>query len=138
MYAFQNARTEMRFFRARIALARAADGESRYVSRAQADAARLEREDAAWASALARLVRASVSATSGRRHEAAAQLDVAERALRDAGMMHYAAAAQYRRGQLLGNDEGRAAMAVAAGFFKEQGVVHLERITSLLAPGSWV
>ena len=136
--AFQNARIEMRFFRARIALARAADGEASYLRTAAADAAHLERENAVWASALARLVRASVSATSGNGRDSVLQLDAAERALLDAGMTHYAAAAHYRRGQLLGNDEGRAAMTVATGFFKEQGVVQVERITGLLTPGSWM
>ena len=43
MHAFQNARIEMRFFRARIALARAADGEPGYLRRAAADAARARR-----------------------------------------------------------------------------------------------
>ena len=105
---------------------------------AAADAAHLERENAVWASALARLVRASVSATSGNGRDSVLQLDAAERALLDAGMTHYAAAAHYRRGQLLGNDEGRAAMTVATGFFKEQGVVQVERITGLLTPGSWM
>ena len=137
MHAFQNARIEMRFFRARLALARAADGELGYVRKATADAERLEREHAVWASALAALVRASVSATSGDRREAIAQLTAAEHALIDAGMAHYAAAAQYRRGQLLGNDEGRALQVQATRFFQEQTVVNVQRITDLLAPGKW-
>jgi hypothetical protein len=52
-------------------------------------------------------------------------------------MRHYAAAAQYRRGQLLDNDEGRAALAAATQFFEELGVVRVERVMSLLAPGRW-
>ena len=137
MHAFQNARIEMRFFRARIALARAADGEPGYLRKAAADAARLEGEDAVWATALARLVRASVSATSGSRREAASLLGTAAATLLDAGMAHYAAAAQYRRGQLLGDDEGRALQAEATRFFQDQTVVSVERITNLLAPGNW-
>jgi hypothetical protein len=137
MYAFQNARIEMRFFRARLALARAADGESRYLKDAAGDAAWLERERAGWASALGMLVRASVSAIKGSRREAVAELEAAERALLDAGMSHYAAAAQYRRGQLLGNDEGRSLLAEATHFFQRQTVVHVPRITYLLAPGNW-
>jgi serine/threonine protein kinase/tetratricopeptide (TPR) repeat protein len=137
MYAFQNARIEMRFFRVRVALARAAEGESRYLRVAASDATRLEREDVAWARALGRLARASISATSGRRSDALAQLESAERALRDTDMRHYAAAAQYRRGQLLDNDEGRAALAAATQFFEELGVVRVERVMSLLAPGRW-
>jgi hypothetical protein len=83
------------------------------------------------------LVRASVSATSGRRREAVAQLEAAERALLDAGMAHYAAAAQYRRGQLVGNDEGQRLLAEATRFFQGQTVVSAPRITNLLAPGNW-
>jgi len=137
MHGFQNARIEMRFFRARIALARAADGEPRYLRKATADAARLEREGAVWATALARLVRASVSATSGRSREATSLLGTAAAALLDAGMAHYAAAAQYRRGQLLGGDEGRALQLKATRFFQGQAVVSVDRISNLLAPGSW-
>jgi eukaryotic-like serine/threonine-protein kinase len=137
MHAFQNARIEMRFFRARIALARTADGEPRYLRKAAADAERLEREHAVWASALAKLVRASVTATTGGGREAVSQLGAAEHALLDAGMAHYAAAAHYRRGQLLGTDEGRALMAEATRFFQEQTVVNVQRITDLLAPGNW-
>jgi serine/threonine protein kinase/tetratricopeptide (TPR) repeat protein len=137
IHAFQNARIEMCFFRARIALARAADGEPRYLDKAVADASRLEREQAGWASALARLVRASVSVTRGDRGEAVSQLGAAERALLDADMAHYAAAARYRRGQLLDNHEGRELLADATRFFQAQTVVNVPRITNLLAPGRW-
>jgi hypothetical protein len=137
MHAFQNARIEMRFFRARIGLARAAEGEPSYLRKATTDAARLEGEHAVWATALASLVRACASATSGSRREAISQLTVAESTLRDAGMAHYAAAAQYRRGQLLGDEEGRALQTEAARFFQEQTVVSVARITNLLAPGNW-
>jgi hypothetical protein len=78
-----------------------------------------------------------VTATSGGGREAVSQLAAAERALLDAGMAHYAAAARYRRGQLLGTDEGRALVAEATRFFQEQTVVNVQRITNLLAPGTW-
>jgi hypothetical protein len=137
LQAFQNARIEMRFFRARIALARAADGETAFLREAARDAERLEREDAIWASALARLVRASVAATGGQIDSAVSQLSAAGRALDEAGMRHYAAAAAYRRGQLLGGDEGRTLLNGAAAFFAEQRVVNAERIANFLAPGRW-
>jgi hypothetical protein len=50
---------------------------------------------------------------------------------------HYAAAAQYRRGQVLGGNEGRVLLRQATTFFAEQNVVNAERITNLLAPGAW-
>jgi hypothetical protein len=137
LLAFQNARIEMHFFRARIALARAARGEHSYLKKAAHDAARLEHEGAAWATALAALVRASIAASHGERNRALTQLEAAERALREARMAHYAAAAQYRRGILGGGDEGRALLAEATTFFNEQNVVDVERITNLLAPGGW-
>jgi len=134
--AFQNARIEMRFLRARTALARAAD-QPEYLNEAAGDAGRLERENAPWASALATLVRGSVSVMSGQRQVALLHLDAAEAALREAGMAHYAAASVYRRGQLLGGDEGRSRVAPAVTFFESQGIVNIDRIANLLAPGRW-
>ena len=52
-------------------------------------------------------------------------------------MAHYAAAAQYRRGQLVGGDEGRAQITAATEWFKDQEVVNIERMVCLLAPGDW-
>jgi hypothetical protein len=135
--AFQNARIEMRFFRARIALARAGGGERAFLDSASEDAARLDREDAAWGAALALLVRASVTAARGQHDEAVPQLAAAEQALNDTGMAHYAAAALYRRGQIVGGAEGRAAMTRAEAFFTEQTVVNPPQIANLLTPGRW-
>ena len=52
-------------------------------------------------------------------------------------MAHYAAAAQYRRGQLVGGDEGHAQITAAPEWFKAQEVVNIERMVCLLAPGDW-
>jgi serine/threonine protein kinase len=136
-YAFQNGRIEMYFYRARIALARAAEGKLAHLRRADQDASRLERERAPWATALAALVRGSVRATAGDRDAAIDMLAAAERALCDGAMAHYAAAARYRRGQLLAGDEGRALVTAASAWFTDQGVVNIERMVGLLAPGQW-
>ncbi|HEY6361394.1 MAG TPA: AAA family ATPase [Vicinamibacterales bacterium] len=134
---FQNARIEMLFYRARVALALVAAGEVAYLARAARDAARLEREGAAWANALARLVRASLSAARGPGDQALLELEAAERALRDSAMAHYAAAAQYRRGALLGGDQGRPLQQSALAWFAGQNVVNAPRLADMLTPGAW-
>src|SRR5262249_10231205 len=138
MRAFQNARIEMRFLRARVALALAAAGRPDGLSAASRDAARLARERAPWAHALAALVDASVSATRGRRDDALVRLDAAANVLHETGMEHYAAAARYRRGQLTGGDQGHRLMAGAAAFFDGQSMTNAERIAGLLAPGGFL
>ena len=76
------------------------------------------------------------------RHErlgtrASSQLEAAEGALREPGMMHYAVAARYRRGQLLGGDEGRTLTTESNRFLADQTLLQVERIMNLLAPGAW-
>jgi hypothetical protein len=104
---------------------------------AAADAVRLERENAVWANALALLVRAGLAAGRDDRHHAVVVLRSAERALSEAGMAHYAAAARYRLGQLLGGADGRVLVSDAEAFFKQQTIVNVERTVGLLAPGQW-
>jgi hypothetical protein len=135
--AFQNARIEMLFFRARIALALAADGDASALRQASADADRLERERAAWASALATLARAGILACRDDRQAASHALRSASEALRVAGMAHYAAAARYRLGQSLRGPEGTELLTEAEAFFKLQTVVNVERTVALLVPGKW-
>ena len=137
MLLFQNARIEMLFYRARVALALAAAGEVAYLGKAARDAARLEREGASWADALARLVRASISAARGPGDQALLDLEAAERALRDTAMAHYAAAAQYRRGAMLGGEQGRTLQLSAMAWFAGQNVVNAPRLADLLTPGAW-
>jgi len=136
-YAFQNGRIEMLFYRARISLALAAEGQVPHLRVAERDASRLEHERAPWAASLASLVRGSVSAARGRTEAALTAMAAAENMLRESAMLHYAAAAQYRRGQLLGGDEGRELIVAASTWFAEQRVVNIERMVGLLAPGSW-
>jgi tetratricopeptide (TPR) repeat protein len=134
LYAFQNARIEMRFLRARIALLRATGGDTAWLRCAEREATRLERERAPWATALAAHVRGCASVARGQRTQAVPTLQSAEQLLRDAAMLHYAAAAQYRRGEAAGDGQGRALMASARSWLVEQGVVNPERMVGLLAP----
>ena len=135
--AFQNARIEMFFLRARISLALVGDGDASALRYASRDAARLEHEGAPWANALALLLRASIAATADDRQGASALLRSATHALSEAGMKHYAAAAQYRLGQLLGDPDGSAKLTEAETYFKHQTIVNVQRIVTLLAPGKW-
>jgi hypothetical protein len=52
-------------------------------------------------------------------------------------MNHLAAAAQYRRGGLIGGDEGRALASAASAWMQDQKIVNPARMADLLAPGSW-
>jgi tetratricopeptide (TPR) repeat protein len=131
LYVFQNARIEMRFLRARTALARAA-GERAFLPVAAREAGRLEREDAPWAGALAALVRAATLVAST--ELAVPAFAAAESALAGTGMAHYAAAARYRRGQLLGGDAGRALIGDARAALALRGIVDPERMVNMLAP----
>jgi hypothetical protein len=134
LFAFQFARIEMLFYRARIALAL---GNTDAVARAEGDARRLTKERAAWADALALLIGAIVAQGRGQTSLAVQQLQMAETALRQCQMNHYAAAAQYRRGGLIGGEEGNRLVTAATQWMKGQNIVEPARMVNLLAPGHW-
>jgi eukaryotic-like serine/threonine-protein kinase len=138
-FLFQNGRIEMLFYRARIALALAArsDAAASHIYAATRDARTLEKERAAWASALAALVRSCLAATVGDRGEATTRLEIAEGALRDCRMDHYAAAARYRRGQLMRGSQGEALMNEASAWFARENIQNPTALLNLLAPGPW-
>jgi serine/threonine protein kinase len=137
MFLFQNGRIEMLFYRARIALALAAGGDLKALRRANSDARRLYRERAPWATALAQLVRATVSLADHKVDLVAARLEVVEASLRLCHMNHYAAAARYRRGKLIGGDAGRGLAESAVEWMHAQSMVNPARLVELLAPGPW-
>ncbi|HEY3147180.1 MAG TPA: hypothetical protein VGJ75_12560, partial [Dongiaceae bacterium] len=113
LFLFQNGRIEMLFYRARIALALAAAGNTAALGRALGDARRLDRERADWASALAQLIRATVAQCEGDTASTIVQLKRAEAMLRRCDMNHYAAAARFRCGQLAGGAAGEQLMRAA-------------------------
>jgi hypothetical protein len=137
LLVFQNGRIEMRFYRARIALARAAAGDHAALRLAIADARRLERENAAWASALARLLRATVTYARGSTDEARTQLDATEAAPTRCDVSLYAAAAQYRWGSITPGAEGAVLVDRACQVIRAQQIVNPARLVNLLAPGPW-
>jgi eukaryotic-like serine/threonine-protein kinase len=133
----QSVRTEIYYLRARLALAVAAEyggAVGRAMLRRAAKAShRLAAERVPHATALSLLLRACVAA----RLDAATPdlLIAAEEALTATGHLHHAAAARWRRGQLIGGDEGAAAIAGAESWMSGQGVRHPERMLWALAPG---
>jgi serine/threonine protein kinase len=137
LFIIQHHRIEMVFYRARVALALAASGDSSALRRARRDARRLNRERAPWAHALARLIQAGAARTRGRLDRAKAELEAAEVELRRCDMHLYAAAAQFRRGHLIGGDAGRGLIAAADQWMRDQQVVNPPRLVNLFTPGAW-
>jgi hypothetical protein len=139
---WQNGRIEMLFYRARVALALAAQAKSEgakhdALSRAYDDAGILE-TDAPWAAALAALVRATVQyGRDGNATAATAALGAASKALADCHMRHYAAAADFRRGTLMANAEGQEIVQTASRWMASQTMINAARMADLLAPGPW-
>jgi tRNA A-37 threonylcarbamoyl transferase component Bud32 len=139
---WQNGRIELLFYRARIALALAAQASNQVqaehaLARALADADLLGPE-APWAEALASLVRASVRHATGEDPSVTiGALDASRRALTACHMHHYAAAADFRRGTLMDNDAGRDLVKSASDWMASQNMMNAARMADLLAPGPW-
>jgi eukaryotic-like serine/threonine-protein kinase len=99
---------------------------------------RLEREQMPWGQALAQLVRASVAATGGAVEQAVTRLLAAETGFAAADMALHAAIARRLRGQLTGGEEGRALVHTADTWMAAQHIRNADRLTAMLAPGTWL
>jgi serine/threonine protein kinase len=123
--------------RARSALAAAMAGSDPglLLTAAERDARRLEGEKRADARGWARLVRAGIAAAAGTPARAAALLAEAAADLDMAGMGHYAAAARRRLGEVVGGEQGRALVAAADSWMRDQNIRNPARMTAMLAPG---
>jgi eukaryotic-like serine/threonine-protein kinase len=97
----------------------------------------MEREKTLWGDALARLIYAGIASIKGDKDAAINLLSSAEERFRSADMTLYAAAAHRRRGELTGGDGGRNLIAAADEWMKSQQIKNPERMTRMLAPGSW-
>jgi hypothetical protein len=98
---------------------------------------RLERENAAYASALALLATAALRYDEGKVEAAVDLLNRGERAFVDCDMMLYAAVAGYRRGRIIGGDAGQVLVLSAVQTMTAEGIVRPERVAALMAPGPW-
>ena len=133
-------RVQMRFLRARAALAASAAAREgrggRRLREARSDAERLEGERTPWSDALALLVRAGVAAREGDRGRELASLDAAARGFDGAAMGMHAAVARRQRGLLLGGVSGAALVTEAEQWMTAQRVARPEGIAALLAPAA--
>jgi hypothetical protein len=129
----QSIRIELRHLRARAALsasaARGVDQDRRRLLRlASKDAASIAGEDMPWASPLAEIIRAGVSAQRGDRQAAEDSLGGAAVELDSLEMGLYAAAARLQRERLAGG-------AVSTEWMAKQGIVAPFKLASMLVPG---
>jgi hypothetical protein len=120
----------------RSALAAAIGSRDRaLIDSAERDAAAIEAERVAWSHPFALALRAGAARLRGRNDTAVDLLDRAARGFERAEMQMYARAAAFRRGQLLGGDEGKALQEGAAAWMETQGVKNVPRLVDVLVPG---
>jgi hypothetical protein len=139
----QAVRIESLYLRARAALAAAVDPSAslakrgRLVAKAEADARRLSRENAAWADALAALILSGAATVKYTAQEAAARLEAAESAFDGIDMRLHAAVARRRRGEVLGGTEGERLVQQADGWMMLQAIRNPANMAGMLAPGAY-
>lgn len=98
---------------------------------------RIEKERMPWGIALTKLLRASLMAFYKQREQALALLFNAENELEMVDMYLLSAAARRRRGEMLGNSEGKRLIDSADEWMRGQLIKNPQRITTMLAPGRW-
>jgi eukaryotic-like serine/threonine-protein kinase len=87
-----------------------------------------------WGKGVAALTRAALAARTGDQAAAIRELADAERDCAASGLDLHAAAASHRRGQLVGGDEGKAALAKAASIAASKQIGNVERTFQAIAP----
>ena len=141
LHRIQIVRLQLAHLRARAALVAVAAAEARgadasaLVASALSDARRIRGERLRWSNGLARLIEAAVHARNGERDRALSTLSAAIEDLDASDMALWAAAARRRRGELLGDDEGRALVEAADEKMRSEGVKDPQRYGAMLAPG---
>lgn len=137
----QGFQVEILFLRARTAIAVAvasnAAKRDRFLSAAAKDVRHLEGERTAWASAKALLAHSGIASVRGDRETALLLLVEAEGALGAMSLEHYFAATRWRRGELLGGEEGARLIEDAGRRLADQGVKNPAQMVTMLAPGRW-
>jgi tetratricopeptide (TPR) repeat protein len=98
-------------------------------------ASAIERERKAWMRPFSALLRAGLDVHDGQSERAIERLQIAERALRDQGLMGYAAAARDRRARLRNDATSATETQSAYAWFQSEGVQRPERMLAVLAPG---
>lgn len=127
----QHTRVKSRWLRARCALALGGP----HLAKAEQDARALERENAPWATAVARLVSAGVHARRGDTARSIATLQSAIVLLDETEMPLFATAARRALGLSLGGDEGQKLVAEADEWMRARGVEDPARFARVFATG---
>lgn len=135
----QFALIEISHLRACTTLAVASTGleQQAMLQAARRDADTIERERMPWGNALAGLIRAGVAVTSGDRKAGLQLLARAEQNLLATDMKLHAAAARYRRGEMMGGVKGQALIDEGKAWMHERGIVEPARFTAMLVPGKF-
>jgi hypothetical protein len=117
----------------------AARGQSpdQYLKSAERDARSMERWHTVWGPVAARLVRAGVAAHRGQRDRALEHLTAAEQGFVHQGMELHRTITRWRRGALVGGDEGRALIEQSRAWMLEQGFKSPDKANRVYAPGRW-
>ncbi len=125
------------WLRGRLALAAAEVGHDRDANLALARRCgkSIAREDARYSAVWSSLLAGGIAMQEGDEKGAAAALATAAEAARAQQMAHCQAAADYRRGLLIGGDTGAALVRAAEQSMRGKGVVATDRRAQIIAPG---
>jgi hypothetical protein len=114
--------------------ASAVAGRHELLPQAERDIKRLARIGAGYTDALSRQLNACLTLCRGDLERGVVDLIDAEAAVRGIGMELHGAALRWRRGQVVGGDEGAALQAEAEAWFSGQGFVSPARMADTLVP----
>lgn len=140
----QTFRIESRYLLARSALAAAVDCHSsssqkssfsHFLNAAEKEAKRMEREGTPYASSLCFFTRAGIASIRGNEPDAVTLFSRAETVFVANDMALHVAAARWRRGEVIGGDEGRALIDSADSWLRGQNITNPSRIIDMLSPG---
>jgi hypothetical protein len=133
----QSLRVEGNYTRARCAIAALHDGrESADLLSAAEESVRLvEKERAPWGLGLAALIRACLATRGGDRDAALAHLEEAGQRFSEHNMRLFARVVDFRRGQLLGGEQGEALVESATEWMSSESIVNPEAVVAMFSPG---
>jgi hypothetical protein len=127
----------MLYLRARCALATAddADDPEPYRRIAAEDARALARMRPVWARGASHQIRAALAFATGDLDRAVRELGLAVEALEADDLYLFSQCARYRRGHLVGGDEGASELAAVRDWMQAQGIRDPEKMAGVHAPG---
>src|SRR5262249_15210088 len=123
---------------AMIALMRSARTRQPYIREARRCIRRIARGGMEWSDVAAMFLTGGLEALEGETARAIRTLEDAETRLREVDLLPFAAAAQRRRGELIGGGEGGALVAEADAWFASRGAKRPDRVSAMLLPGTAV